>query len=163
LLTGIGLKIHPTKGHFDPILIGEHMGMIIDMPVGQFVATTAKLKQILVLAKTFQCRAVAYMRWVNVKTLASLAEKAPFLHLTIPVARFFLQELHDVIKPAKYRSGTVRVTLQLKRDLEWLTRVPYCKNGAPILKQIENAYLHCDSSGYGWGVVLNDCVKARGF
>ncbi len=26
-----------------------------------------------------------------------------------------------------------------------------------------NAYLHFDSSGYGWGAVLNDYVEARGF
>jgi hypothetical protein len=163
LLTGLGLKIHPTKGHFDPILIGEHLGMIIDMQVGQFVAPTAKLKQIAVLAKTLLCRAAAHKRWVSVKTLASLAGKAQFLHLAIPVARFFLRELHDVVKSAKCWSGTVRVTPQLKRDLEWWTHVPDCKNGAPIWKPIENAYLHCDSSGYGWGAVLNDCVEARGF
>jgi len=28
---------------------------------------------------------------------------------------------------------------------------------------VENAYIHCDSSGYGWGAVLNNCVEARGF
>jgi hypothetical protein len=58
----LGLKIHPTKGHFDPILIGEHLGMIIDMNVGQFVAPTAKLKQIVVLAKTLPSRATAHKR-----------------------------------------------------------------------------------------------------
>ncbi len=41
--------------------------------------------------------------------------------------------------------------------------VPEKHNGAPIFKGIENAYLHCDSSGYGWGTILNDCVEARGF
>ena len=44
LLTGLGLKIHPTKGHFIPILISEHLGMIIDMKEGQFVAPTTKPK-----------------------------------------------------------------------------------------------------------------------
>ncbi len=34
LLTGLGLKIHPTKGHFVPILIGEYVGMSIDMKEG---------------------------------------------------------------------------------------------------------------------------------
>ena len=27
---------------------------------------------------------------------------------------------------------------------------------------VETAYLHCDSSGFGWGAVLNDCIEARG-
>ncbi len=110
LLTGPGLKINSTKGHFIPILIGEHLGMIIDMKEGQFVAPTAKLKQIAELAKTLLCRAAAHKRWANVKTLASLAGKAQFLHMAIPVARFFLRELHDVVNAAKCWAGTVRVT-----------------------------------------------------
>ncbi len=55
LLTEMGLKILPNKGHFDPILIGEHLGIIIDMQMGQFVAPTAKLKQITFMAKTLVC------------------------------------------------------------------------------------------------------------
>jgi hypothetical protein len=31
---GSGLAIHLTKSHFLPILIDEHIGMIIDMHVG---------------------------------------------------------------------------------------------------------------------------------
>jgi hypothetical protein len=100
---------------------------------------------------------------VSVKALASLAGKAQFLHLAIPVARFFLRELHDVVKSAKSWSGTVKVSCQLKRDLEWWTQVPKHHNGSPIWKPNENAYIHCDSSGYGWGAVLNNCVEARGF
>ena len=41
--------------------------------------------------------------------------------------------------------------------------MPEKHNGAPIFKPIESSYLHCDSSGFGWGAVLNDCVEARGF
>ncbi len=77
------------------------MGMIIDLKEGQFVAPTAKMKQIAVLAKTLLCRAAAHKRWVSEKTLASLAGKAQFLLLAIPVARFFLRELHDVVNAAK--------------------------------------------------------------
>ena len=36
-------------------------------------------------------------------------------------------------------------------------------NGAPVFKPIEFSYLHNDSNGFGCGVVLNDCIKARGF
>ncbi len=43
VLTGLGLKIHPTKGNFDPVFIGEHLGMIIDIKVEHFVAPTSKL------------------------------------------------------------------------------------------------------------------------
>ncbi len=89
------------------------------------------------------------------KALSSLAGKAQFLHLEIPVARFFLRELHDVVASAKTWSGTVRLTCQPKRDLQWWTSLPSEHNGSPIWRPIENAYLHCDSSGFGWGAVLN--------
>ncbi len=89
LLSGLGMEIHPTKGHFLPTLIGEHLGMIIDMQVGQFRAPTAKLKSIAVLARSLLCRAARHKRWVSVKSLASLAGKAQFLHLAISVASFF--------------------------------------------------------------------------
>ena len=73
------------------------------------------------------------------KALASSAGKAHFLHPAIPVARFLLRELHDVVKSAKSWSGTVKVTCQLKRDLVWWTQVPSHHNGAPIWEPIENA------------------------
>ena len=77
-----------------------------------------KLKDIAALAKGLSCRAASHKRWVSVKARASLASKAQFLHLAIPVARFFLGELHDIVKSAKSLSETVKVTCQLKRDLE---------------------------------------------
>jgi len=36
-------------------------------------------------------------------------------------------------------------------------------NGAPIFKPVESSYMHCDSSGFRWVVVLNVCIEARGF
>ena len=41
--------------------------------------------------------------------------------------------------------------------------MPKKHNGAPIFKPIESSYLHSDSIGFGWGVILNDCIVARGF
>jgi hypothetical protein len=57
------------------------------------------------------------------------------------------------------------MTHQLKRDLEWWRTVPDQHSGRSIYKPIETAYLHADSSGYGWGAVLNynPAYKARGF
>jgi hypothetical protein len=106
--------------------------MILDSEKGEFRAPTAKIKSIAVLAKTLLCKAASHKRWVSVKTLACLAEKAKFMHLAIRVASFFLRELHDVDETAKTWSGTVKVTCQLKRDLEWWTRVPAHHNGASI-------------------------------
>jgi hypothetical protein len=41
--------------------------------------------------------------------------------------------------------------------------VPGQSNGKPIHKPIETAYLHTDSSSYGWGAVLNEHFESRGF
>eukprot|EP00873_Tetraselmis_striata_P009405 jgi/Tetstr1/429669/TSEL_019566.t1 len=47
--------------------------------------------------------------------------------------------------------------------LLWWTSVPSKSNGKPIHRPVETAYLHTDSSGYGWGGVLNGRLEARGF
>jgi hypothetical protein len=51
LLASLALKLHPTKGHFLPILVGEHLGMILDFEKGEFRASTVKLNGIATLAK----------------------------------------------------------------------------------------------------------------
>ena len=106
--------------------------MILDFEKGEFQAPTVKLKHIATLAKGLPCRAASHKRRMRVKTFASLAGKAHFLHMAIPLARFFLRELHDVVRSAKSWSETVKVTWQLKRDLEWWTHAPKHHNGAPI-------------------------------
>ena len=53
LFTGLGLTILPSKGHIIHILVGEHMDMIIDTKVEKFVAPSAKLKSIVILAINF--------------------------------------------------------------------------------------------------------------
>eukprot|EP00873_Tetraselmis_striata_P010603 jgi/Tetstr1/430867/TSEL_002009.t1 len=75
--------------------------------------------------------------------------------------RFYLRELHDVVG-SKW-GGRVRMTHQLRRDLQWWTAVPTRANGRPIHRHVETAYMHCDSSGYGWGAVPNGRLEARGF
>ena len=101
LLARLGLKMHPTKGHCLPILVGDHLGMTLDFEKGEFRAPIVKLKDIATLAKGLLCRAASNKRWVSAKALASLVGKAQFLHLTILVAKFFLRELHDVVKSKK--------------------------------------------------------------
>ena len=83
------------------------------------------------------------------------------MHLAIPISRFNLRKLHDFVSSAASWPGTVRLSKQPKRDLEWCRKMPEKHNGA-IIKPIESSYLHCDSNGFGWGTVLNDCIEARG-
>jgi hypothetical protein len=157
LITGLGLKIHPTKGHFIPIIIGEHMGMIIDMMEGQFVAPLAKLKQIAVMVKTLFCRAATLKRWANVKTLASLAGKAQFLHLVIPFAKFFLREMHDVADMQNMRIWPPIVAmgkegLGKSENGKWENKV-WCKSG--IRCHIMNILVNWSNTGG----LARKCVK----
>eukprot|EP00873_Tetraselmis_striata_P012612 jgi/Tetstr1/432876/TSEL_022225.t1 len=84
-----------------------------------------------------------------------------YLFLAIPAARLFLRELHTVV--GDRWGGRVRMTPQLRRDLQWWTSVPSQSNGKPIHRPVETAYLHTDNSGYGWDGVLNARLEARGF
>ena len=142
LLGDLGMNIYPTRRYNTAIHVGDHMGLTIDMEKIEFRAPETKLNNIAALAKQLLVRAAHNKRWVPVKFLASLARKAQFLHPAIPVARFYLRELHDVVKVANSWTWSVRVTKQLKRDLEWWRKVPEKHNGASIFKAVETAYLH---------------------
>ena len=91
-----------------------------------------KLKGIAKIATQLLCKAAANKSWVSVEALASLAGRAQILHLAMPVAKFFLRELHDVPSSAKSMTGTVRLTRQLKWDLEWWRVVLSKHHGASI-------------------------------
>jgi hypothetical protein len=95
-------------------------------------------------------RATRNSRWLPVKELQSFDGQAQYLFLAIPAARFFLRELHSVLGD-KWGSR-VRLTPQLSRDLQWWTQVPSHASGKNIHRPVESAYIHCDSSGYGWGI-----------
>jgi hypothetical protein len=51
LLASLALKLHPTKRHFLPVLVKDHLGMALDFEKGQLRAPTVKLKDIATLAK----------------------------------------------------------------------------------------------------------------
>jgi hypothetical protein len=163
LLDDLGLDIHPTKRYHTATHVGDRFGIMIDMEKSEFRAPNTKLNSIAALVKQLLVRAAQNKRWVPDKSVASLARKARFLLMATPVAGLYLGELDGVIKAAESWTWTTRVRKQLKRDLAWRRRVPEKYNGALIFKTVETANLYCDSSGFGWGALLNDCIEARGF
>lgn len=163
LLTTLGLARNPTKGYWTPTQEGEHLGLHLDLKQGLFLAPPAKLRAISFLARDLLCRSTRDKRWVSARALSALAGRAQFLYLAIPVARYYLRELHDVLRTKSSWGGKVRVTKQLRRDLQWWVSVPAENNGRSIFRPVETVYLHCDSSDYGWGAVLNGQHHARGF
>ncbi len=86
------------------------MGMTLDSKCGVFRAPIEKMKGIAKLATQILYIVAANKRSANVKARASLAGRVQFLHLAIPVAKFFLRELHDVVSSAKALTGTARIT-----------------------------------------------------
>eukprot|EP00873_Tetraselmis_striata_P033083 jgi/Tetstr1/453347/TSEL_040338.t1 len=161
LLDSLGLLRNPAKGLWELVQYGQHLGVDIDTATGYFYAPVDKLQRLARQAKQLLQRAARDTRWLPVRELQSLAGRAQYLFLAIPAARFHLRELNDVVG-SKW-GGRVRMTHQLRRDLQWWTAVPTQANGRPIHCPVETAYMHCDSSGYGWGAVLNGRLEARGF
>ena len=62
LLASLGLRVHPTKGHFLPILVGEHLGMTLDFEKEELRAPTVNLKDIAAPAKGMLWRAASHKR-----------------------------------------------------------------------------------------------------
>eukprot|EP00873_Tetraselmis_striata_P014675 jgi/Tetstr1/434939/TSEL_023935.t1 len=161
LLDALGLQRNPTKGFWEPYQFGRHLGVDIESASGMFCAPADKLNRLSRQATRLIGRATRNARWLPVRELQSLAGQVQYLFLAIPAARFFLWELHSVV--GDRWGGRVQMTPQLRRDLQWWTSVPSQSNGKPIHRPVETAYLHTDSSGYGWGGVLNGMLEARGF
>jgi hypothetical protein len=145
--------------------VGDHLGLTIDLQNGEFRVPIDKLHTLSKYASTLLGRAASTARWLPARQRAAFAGQAQFFYLAITLARFFLRKLHSVLSTRHGWGGRVRMTHQLKRDLEWWRIVPYKHNGRSIYKPVETAYLHAESSGYGWIALLNDnpCYQARRF
>eukprot|EP00873_Tetraselmis_striata_P016992 jgi/Tetstr1/437256/TSEL_025986.t1 len=161
----LGMLRNPNKGVWEPTQVGPHLGLIIDLKRGEFRAPEEKLIALAKAARSLLGRAASNKRWLPARQLASFAGKAQFMYLAVTPARFFLRELHCVLATRQGWGGRVRMTNQLRRDLEWWTQVHAQHNGRSMYKPVETAYLHADSSSYGWGAVLNNnsAYQARGF
>eukprot|EP00873_Tetraselmis_striata_P038840 jgi/Tetstr1/459104/TSEL_004554.t1 len=92
-----------------------------------------------------------------------LCGRAHFLYLATKPAWVYLRELHDVLRTKDSWSGRVKMTHQLRRDLEWWGAVPNLSSGRSIYMPVETAYMPVESSGYRCGVVLNETTEARCF
>ena len=163
LLTKLGLPLHPTKGEHEPTQCLVHLGLELDLREGVFRAPATKLTKLAALSRELLHQARRQQRWVPVKKLASLAGQAQFLYLAIPPARFYLRELHVVLASRDSWAGQVKLSNQLRRDLEWWTAVPQQHNGRPICRPVETAYMTTDASDFAWVATLNNRLEARGF
>jgi hypothetical protein len=119
LLHRLGLQRNPNKGMWEPTHVGDYLGLTIDLEKSEFRAPVDKLQAMSKHALALLGRAATTARWLPARQLAAFAEKAQFLYLAIAPARFFLRELHSVLSTRHGWGGRVRMTHQLKQDLEW--------------------------------------------
>jgi hypothetical protein len=124
MLDSIGIQRNPMKGVWTPTQVGDHLGLTVDLHLGMFRAPSAKLQQLARHASALLGRAASNARWLPTRQLAAFAGKAQFLYLAIAPARFFSRELHEMVVHTKWLGGRVRLTHQLRRDLEWWRTVP---------------------------------------
>eukprot|EP00873_Tetraselmis_striata_P037817 jgi/Tetstr1/458081/TSEL_044588.t1 len=164
LLDSLGMQRNPAKGLWEPVQYGQHLGVDIDTATGYFHAMADKLQRLARQAKQLLQRAARDARWLlSMRELQSLAGRAQYMYLAIPAARFKKRELHNVVG-SKW-GGRVRMTHQPRRDLQWWTAVPTQSNGRLAIHRVwrRRTCVRCDSSGYGWGAVLNGRLEAREF
>eukprot|EP00873_Tetraselmis_striata_P043005 jgi/Tetstr1/463269/TSEL_008194.t1 len=155
-----GCSVTPQRAFGSPASSAGTMGVDLDSTSGMFYAPAYKLNRLSRQATLLIGRATRNASWLPGRELQSLAEQAQLLFLAIPAARFFMRELHSVVGDQWGRR--VRMTPQLRRDLQWWTSVPSQSNGKPIHRPVETASLHTYNSCYGWGGVLNGRLEARG-
>eukprot|EP00873_Tetraselmis_striata_P044817 jgi/Tetstr1/465081/TSEL_009809.t1 len=144
-MDNLRLQRNPTKGMWEPVHYGQPLGVDIGTATDYFYALEAKLAKLSQHAKQGLQRAAARnARWLPVQEFQSLACQAQYIYMAIPVARFFMRELHDVVG-SKW-GGRVPMTPQLCRDLQSWAHVHAKSNGKHIHQPVETAYIHCDSS-----------------
>lgn len=162
-LHSLGLQWHPRKCHWRPCQSLPHLGLTVDTARGVFVVTPQRQQRIRAAAKELLCESARSRRAIPARRLAQFAGLAVSTALAVPSARFHLRELYDVISTRQVWGGRVRITHQAIRDLEWWLDLPVRAAQRSIWRSPASATLHSDSSGYGWGAVLNGTVPARGF
>jgi hypothetical protein len=124
LLDRLGLQRNPKKGVLTRTQVGDHLGLTVDLHHIMFRTPPEKLRQLAQHASSMLGRAASNARWLPTRQLAAFAGKAEFLYLAIAPARFFLCEMHNVLATRTSRGGRVRLTHQLRCDLEWWRTVP---------------------------------------
>ena len=163
VLESLGLARNPNKGYWEPCQQLEHLGLLVDAKRGLFCVTPNRLKKLRSLSHDLICRGKGNARWVSARALAAFTGLAQSVYLAVPPARHYLRELHDCLKTKRNWGSRVLLTAQAFRDLQWWHRMPERWNGRAIWRSPTNATIHCDSSLFAWGGVLNGTVPARGF
>ncbi|KAK3237947.1 hypothetical protein CYMTET_52011 [Cymbomonas tetramitiformis] len=165
VLHRLGLRRNEKKGQWEPTQVVEHLGLEVDLKLGQFRVTERRVHKIHTRAKEILCDAVRNRRWIPARRLASFTGLCQSVYLAVPAARLYLRELYFVLAEKRSWGAKVKISRAARGDLEWWSRLPVMSrwNGRKIWRSPTRAKVHTDSSMTAWGGVLNLKFPARGF
>ncbi|KAK3267378.1 hypothetical protein CYMTET_24058 [Cymbomonas tetramitiformis] len=165
VLHRLGLRRNEKKGHWEPTQVVEHLGLEVDLKLGQFRVTERRVHKIHTKAKEILCDAARNRRWIPARRLASFTGLCQSVYLAVPAARLYLRELYFVLAEKRSWGAKVKISRSARGDLEWWSRLPVMSrwNGRKIWRSPTRAKVHTDSSMTAWGGVLNLKFPARGF
>ncbi len=165
VLHRLGLRRNEKKGQWDPVQVVEHLGLEVDLKLGQFRVTERRVQKIHSKAKELLCDAARNRRWIPARRLAAFTGLCQSVYLAVPAARLYLRELYFVLAEKRSWGAKVKISRAAWGDLEWWSRLPVMSrwNGRKIWRSPTRAKLHTDSSMTAWGGVLNLKFPARGF
>ncbi|KAK3242663.1 hypothetical protein CYMTET_47649 [Cymbomonas tetramitiformis] len=165
VLHRLGLRRNEKKGQWEPTQVVEHLGLEVDLKLGQFRVTERRVHKIHTKAKEILCDAARNRRWIPARRLASFTGLCQSVYLPVPAARLYLRELYFVLAEKRSWGAKVKISRAARGDLEWWSRLPVmCRwNGRKIWRSPTRAKVHTDSSMTAWGGVLNLKFPARGF
>ncbi|KAK3268876.1 hypothetical protein CYMTET_22646 [Cymbomonas tetramitiformis] len=165
VLHRLGLRRNEKKGQWEPTQVVEHLGLEVDLKLGQFRVTERRVHKIHTRAKEILCDAARNRRWIPARRLASFTGLCQSVYLAVPAARLYLRELYFVLAEKRSWGAKVKISRAARGDLEWWSRLPVMSrwNGRKIWRSPTRAKVHTDSSMTAWGGVLNLKFPARGF
>ncbi|KAK3276044.1 hypothetical protein CYMTET_15859 [Cymbomonas tetramitiformis] len=165
VLHRLGLQRNEKKGQWEPTQVVEHLGLEVDLKLGQFRVTGRRVHKIHTRAKEILCDATRNRRWISARRLASFTGLCQSVYLAVPAARLYLRDLYFVLSKKRNWGAKVKISRAARRDLEWWSKLPVMSrwNRRKIWRSPTRAKVHTDSSIMAWGGVLNLKFPARDF
>ncbi|KAK3236598.1 hypothetical protein CYMTET_53270 [Cymbomonas tetramitiformis] len=165
VLHRLGLRRNEKKGQWEPTQVVGHLGLEVDLKLGQFRVTERRVHKIHTRAKEILCDAARNRRWIPARRLASFTGLCQSVYLAVPAARLYLRELYFVLAEKRSWGAKVKISRAAWGDLEWWFRLLVMSrwNGRKIWRSPTRAKVHTDSSMTAWGGVLNLKFPARSF
>lgn len=151
LLVLLGLQRAMHKGCWVPTQRLEHLGLGVDTRLMVFFVPEKRRLKLAAAAGAMLALANANRNLVPRRRLAGTAGLVASTWLALPLARFHLRALFDVMGTEERWDAKVRLTDEARRSLAWLCRIPEKHLSRPIEVIAATAEVWTDASLYGWG------------